>query len=198
MFTSHRQSPFSFFHLDLDERLDSLCPRSSPSEIIINVPKIHELLEGVTARIHLGRPGGAPVAIFNPALATLQQHLDNLDQIQVTPRDVQCATDYIKRAIEFYPDEAARENAIKGIFDAGVGQGGDWDTRLNWADGIKPDCCWWYKEFLTMVLELKNMLGLDGNPMLQAIIDYSKIVSHKKVRLSPSVHFDSMAYLLLN
>ena len=62
-----------------------------------------------------------------------------------------------------------------------VGQDGNWNTQLNWAGGIKPDCCWWYKEFLIAVLELKNIVGLVGNPVLQAIVDYSKMISQEKV-----------------
>ena len=121
------------------------------------------------------------MAIFNPALATLQRRLDNLDQVQVDRIDVKYATDYLKQAIKFYADEQTREEAIKETVDVAVGQDGDWGTQLNWADGIKPACCWWHEEFLTMVLELKNILGLAGNPTLQAIIDYSKIVSQEKV-----------------
>ncbi|KIM43858.1 hypothetical protein M413DRAFT_26148 [Hebeloma cylindrosporum] len=75
---------------DLGERLDSLRPASSSSEIINNSTK---LLTCDAARIHLGRPGGAPVAIFNPALATLQHHLD---QVQVTSADVYNNGKYIK------------------------------------------------------------------------------------------------------
>jgi len=181
LFTPHRQSLFSFSRLDLRKRLDSLRPASSPLEIIGNVTKIHELLEGVAARIYLGRPSGAPAAIFNPALATLQHRLDHLDQVKVTRQDVMHAADYLNQAIRFYSDETDREKALKGLLDIAVGQGGSWNTQLNWADSIKPDCCWWHKEFLIMVLELKNTVGLAGNPVLQAIVDYSKIISQEKV-----------------
>jgi len=68
---------------------------------MMNVPKIHELLEGVTSRIHLSRPFGVPATILNPALATPHQRLDNLGQIQVTLRDVWRASDYFRQAIKF-------------------------------------------------------------------------------------------------
>ena len=89
LLTPHRQSLFSFLRLDFGKRLDSLRSTSSPSEIIGSVTKKRELLEGVATHIYLGRPGGAPAAVFNPALATLQHRLDHLDQVKVTRQDVQ-------------------------------------------------------------------------------------------------------------
>ena len=188
LLTFHRQPLFSLLRLDLGNRLDSLRPASSPSEIIGSVTKIRELLEGVATHIYLGRPSGAPAAIFNPALATLQHRLDHLDHVNVTRQDVMHAADYLNQAIGFYSDETGREKALQGLLDVAVDQGGSWNKQLSWADGIKPDCCWWHKDFLTMVLELKNTVGLAGNPVLQAIVDYSKIISQEKVRYAPSAH----------
>ncbi|KAF8956121.1 hypothetical protein BDZ97DRAFT_1672053 [Flammula alnicola] len=177
-----RQSPFSFLHLDLRKHIDSLCPAYSPSETIGSITKIRELLEGVNTRVYLGRPGGAPAAIFNPALAALQRRLDHLDQVQVTCQDVTHATDYLNLAMKIYDNETARESAIQESVDAAVGLDGGWNVELNWADDIEPDCCWWHEGFLIMVLELKNVVGLDGNPLLQAIVDYGKIISQEKYR----------------
>ena len=149
---------------------------------------MRELLEGVSTRIYLGRPSGVPAAIFNPALAILQHRLDHLDHVNATRQDVMHAADYLNHAIGFYSDETSREKALQGLLDVAVDQGGSWNKQLSWADGIKPDCCWWHKEFLTTVLELKNTVGLAGNPVLQAIVDYSKIISQEKVRYAPSAH----------
>lgn len=194
--TYHRQSFFSYLLIDLDERLDSLCPPFSPSETVGSPARIRELLEGTRSRIHLGRPGGAPAAIFNPALATLQQRLDGLDQVQVTRQDVEHAASYLKTAIEFYPDDSSRQMAIQEIVDVAVGQGGSWlNTWFSCADRIQPNCSWRHEEFLVMTLELKNVIGLAGNPILQAIVDYSKVVSQLKVRHPLSAHLDIMAYL---
>ena len=160
LLTPHRQSLFSFLRLDLGKRLDSLRPASSPSEIIGSVTKIRELLEGVAAHIYLGRPSGAPVAIFNPALATLQHRLDHLDQVKVTRQDVIHAADYFNQAIGFYSDETGRKKALKGLFDIAVDQGGSSNTQLNWAGGIKPDCCWWHKEFLIWYWSTRTLWAL--------------------------------------
>jgi len=192
--TPRGQSPFSFLCLDLSECIDSLCPTFSPSDTIASVPKIRELIEGDKAHVYLGRPGGAPAAIFNPALAALQRRLDHLDQIKVTRQDVTHAMDYLNLAIKIYDDEAACESAVKESINTAVGRDGSWDKELDWADGIKPDCCWWHKEFIITLLELKNVVGLIGNPILQAIVDYGKIISQKKVRCPLSAHLDTMAY----
>ena len=48
-------------------------------------------------------------AIFNPTLAALQQSLQNLDQIEVSPQEVVRAADYLHCAVKYYDDEGARE-----------------------------------------------------------------------------------------
>ena len=58
--------------------------------------------------------------------------------------------------------ETGGEKAFKRLLDVAVDQGVSWNKQLNWADGTKRNC-FWHKEFLIMVLELKNTVGLDGN-----------------------------------
>ena len=64
----------------LDERLNRLSPAPSPSDIVHSSHRLTDLLGGDKPPIHLGRPGGAPAVIFNPALAIFQQRLDHLEQ----------------------------------------------------------------------------------------------------------------------
>ncbi|KAG5649767.1 hypothetical protein H0H81_002109 [Sphagnurus paluster] len=165
---------------DLGNRIASLRPTSSPSETVSNVGKIRQLIEGEKAHVHVGRPGGAPAAIFNLALAALQSRLENLRDVEVDFRDIANAADYLDRATKTYDDEAAREKAIQDCIDIAVGQRGEWNAKLEWADAIKPRCAWWHKLFLMIVLELKNIKGLSGNPSLQSLVDYGKIISHMK------------------
>ncbi|KIM45609.1 hypothetical protein M413DRAFT_24776 [Hebeloma cylindrosporum] len=178
--------PLLSFHKKLHEnvgtRFGSLIPNYSPSDIIGSVAKVNEVFGGINPRIYLGRPSGAPAAIFNWALATLQHRLDHLEEVQVAPQDIGCAAKYLNVAIEFYDDERVRENAIKESIDVALGEEGSWNTQLNWADGIKPRCGWWHKGFLTTLLELKNTVGLAGNPILQAVIGYGKIISQTKYK----------------
>jgi len=133
--------------------------------------------------------------IFNPALAILQQRLDHLEQVPVSRLEVERAAKYLQCAVTFYKDETHRQDAIKKLVDEAIGEEGKWTLPLGWADGIKPDGSWWYDEFLTLVLELKNTLGLSGDALLQAVVDYSKIVSREKVRYPISVALNPVAYL---
>lgn len=180
--TSHRCSPFSFPPLALDERLNRLSLAPSPLDIIHSSHRLADLLGGDKPPIHLGRPGGVPAVIFNPALAILQQRLDHLEQVPVFRSDIERAAKYLRCAVTFYGDEARRQDAIQELVDEAIGKKGEWGLTLGWADNIKPDGSWWYDVFLILVLELKNTLGLSGDALLQAVVDYSKIVSRGKVR----------------
>jgi len=165
----------------LDDHLKCLPPPSSPLDLVHSPHKLAELLGGEMPSIHLGRPGGAPVAIFNPALATLQRSLDNLEEVQVSHSEIERAAKYLRYAVAFYEDEAHRQRAIKELINEAIGEKVEWGYALSWADNIKPSGSWRYDSFLILFLELKNTLGLSGDALLQAVIDYSKIVSRDKV-----------------
>ncbi|KAJ3508829.1 hypothetical protein NLJ89_g5539 [Agrocybe chaxingu] len=166
----------------LDERLNGLPPRYSPSDIV-KMPKIQaQILGGDKPLIHLGRPGGVPATIFNPALATLQQRLDDLEKVEVDCQEIERAAKYIQRTVEFHEDEAHLQKEIQDLLDQAIGENGSWGCILDWADNIKPDCAWWRQKFLILALELKNTLGLSGDALFQAVIVYSKVVSREQYK----------------
>ena len=152
-------------------------PAGSPSELVRSSRKLADLLGSETTPIHLGRPGEVPVVIFNPALASLQWHLNNLEDVQVFRSEVERAAKYLRCAVAFYRDEILRQNAMKELVDEAIGEKGEWGCTLSWADNIKPGGSWWYGIFLLLALELKNTLGLSGDALFQAVFDYSKIIS---------------------
>ncbi|KAF8962089.1 hypothetical protein BDZ97DRAFT_1156495 [Flammula alnicola] len=168
----------------LDERLNRLLLIPSPLDIVHSPEKLADLLGGDEPLIHLGRPGGAPAALFNPALAILQQNLEHLEQVQVCRADVVRAAEYVRCAVAFYDDddEGRRQRAIKELIDRAIGEKGEWRFAVGWADNIEPGGGWWYDAFLTLVLELKNTVGLAGDALLQAVIDYSKVVPREKYK----------------
>ncbi|KAF8340881.1 hypothetical protein F5887DRAFT_1225861 [Amanita rubescens] len=153
----------------LDERLNRLPPTPSPSDIDHSSHRLADLLGGDHPSIHLGR-------------TCLQQRLGHLEELPVSRSDVERAAKYLRCAITFYEDEARHQDAIRGLVDEAIGQNGEWGLALGWADNIKPDGSWWYDVFLVLVLELKNTLGLSGDALLQALVDYSKIVSRQKFK----------------
>ena len=127
----------------------------------------------------------------------LQRRLDHLEQVHVSRQEVERAAQYLRCAVAFYDNEGLRQKAIKDLVDDAIGEAGDWGRSLDWADKIKPDGGWWYDTFLILVLELKNALGLSGDALLQAVIDYSKIVSREKVRFPISASSNPVAHLCL-
>ena len=120
--------------------------------------------------------------ISNPALAILQRSLGHLEELSVSRSEVERAAQYLRCAVTFYEDKAHFQKAIRGLVDEAIGQKGEWGLALGWADNIKSDGSWWCDAFLILVLELKNTLGLSGDALFRAVVDYSKIVSRQKVR----------------
>lgn len=114
----------------------------------------------------------------------MQQSLDDLSQVEVSEDEVSLAATYILCAVKFYDREEARQDAISDLVNVAIGRTGDWGRSVNMAplNDIKPDRCWWHDTFLILVLELKNSLGLSGDALFQAVVDYSKIVSRDLVR----------------
>jgi hypothetical protein len=120
--------------------------------------------------------------IFNPALAILQQRLEHLERVDVSRPEVDHAAKYLHCSVQFYKDESTRESAVKEIINKAIGEAGKWGCHINLAHSrIKPDGCWWHDVFLILVLELKNSLGLSGDALYQAVVDYTKIVSGDEV-----------------
>lgn len=75
---------FLIYAIALNERLNKLSPGPSPSDIVSSPDKLADVFGGETHDIYLDRRGGAPAMIFNPVLATLQQRLDHLEQVEVS------------------------------------------------------------------------------------------------------------------
>lgn len=130
-------------------------------------------------RVYLDR---VPVAMFSLPLARFQQRLNSLDKIEVSHIDMENAVRFLGTAIDFFENEKQCLAAISGQIDFLVGQRGKWEQVLEWANGIKPNGGWWHKDFLTVLLELKNVVGLGGDAALQATVGYSKIISQERVR----------------
>ena len=121
-----------------------------------------------------------PVALFNDILARFQARLEKNDD-EVFSHDVTQAGKYIDFATTFYVDEKVRQAEIRKIMDTALGLPGQWGEALKWADGIKPDGYWFMRDFLSIVLELKNSPGIYGDPLLQCIVDFGKIIASSKV-----------------
>ena len=131
-------------------------------------------------------------------LTALQQRLENLDQVEVSCHEVARATNDLCASNAYYAVDGARELAIKGIIDE-TGGTVEWkkEVKLDGGKIIKPDRYEKLRDFFIAIYELKNTLGIHGDAHLQAILDYSKIVTQNKVRMSHLHPFEPLAYLCL-
>jgi len=130
--------------------------------------------------------------MFSPQLAKLQQHLDNLEAVNFTRADIHYATQLLGNAVEWYKTEEDHQRNTKSGIDSLIGEPGKWEENhdwpsLEWADRTRPAAAWWHNDFAVVILELKNTSGIGGDAILQAVVDYCKIITSEKVRVMPSV-----------
>lgn len=121
--------------------------------------------------------------MFSPLLAALQRRLLDLDHVDVTLQDITYASSFLSATVQFYDDEAQRQAAIKPQVNNLMGTAGIWVKKLEWLSNIEPDAIWWQEQdkFATGILELKNVHGVSGDPFVQSLADYSKIVANSRV-----------------
>ncbi|EGO20791.1 hypothetical protein SERLADRAFT_477272 [Serpula lacrymans var. lacrymans S7.9] len=115
--------------------------------------------------------------MFSPPLAHLQRALAELGDLEVTEHDVSHASSFLSSTIMSYHNEDSRRNAIRQHVDHLMGEPGQWEERLDRVGNIQPDASWWQGEFPVTILKLKNAPGIGGDPFVQSLADYSKIVS---------------------
>ncbi|PPR07054.1 hypothetical protein CVT26_005255 [Gymnopilus dilepis] len=180
----------------LNRNFDSLSSLPSPSEAVMDAQRLAEVFGGAEPRIHVGRPGGAPAVIFNPVLAALQQTLNDLGQVEIFENDVSLAASFILACVEFYDSDEQRQDALRDLLDSAMRMPGYWGESFDFGahtEAVKLDCAWWYHGFLVLALVLKDCLGLQGDASSQAILEYSKIISHDKYKpFRPYCNFPSI------
>ena len=191
----------------LNEHLDALSLQiPSPSEVITSASTLAQVFGGEHALIHIGQPGGAPAVIFNPILAALQQKLDHLEQIQVSVSDINHAAQYIRSVVKFHGSEEEFQNNIKESVTNAIGSTGIWERCITLKPGSKAkgtkfilNASWFHDMLPILILELKNLSGVGGDALFQAVLGYSKIVLRDEVHRSMShlCCFKPCAYLCL-
>ncbi|KDR71453.1 hypothetical protein GALMADRAFT_253758 [Galerina marginata CBS 339.88] len=160
----------------LNECLNNRLSLPSPSDLVKDPRRLKMVFGGEEPDIHVGRPGGAPAVIFSPVLAALQQSFDDLEKVDVSEGEAFLAANYIRCATKFYDREDLRQEAIKELVNAALGGADEWGISIDKApvNDVAPDCYWWYDMFVILVLELKDSLGLSGDALSQAVLDYTR------------------------
>ncbi|KAF6750431.1 hypothetical protein DFP72DRAFT_1072434 [Ephemerocybe angulata] len=157
---------------DLDDKVKNKLPsKSSPSEII-NSPS--ELGAFFAQNVYRNQ---VPAALFNDALGRLQQRLEKDDAIP-DEGTVEMASICIAQAMNTYDDEETYQNRMKLIVEEVLGRA---TGKAGFADDFEPGAWHWRSNgFFSMILELKNVPGINGDPIFQGIADLSKIISSAK------------------
>jgi hypothetical protein len=160
-----------FRDLEHDSQIKRFANAPSPSTASTN-PK---LCYTGSIRICAGRPAsqhGPSNALLDPHLARLAHDLRNLEQIEVASSMIDVALRLLNACAEFYNNEKTREQAIRLMLEE-IFPDRNWQDRSVASGGAKPEAYW----LLSLIFELKNERGNNGDPETQAIIDYVKILS---------------------
>ncbi|KAK7447112.1 hypothetical protein VKT23_013751 [Stygiomarasmius scandens] len=154
--------------------LESLATAPSPSSGSHNPESCYTGPSGARG----GRPAtyhGPSNALFDPYLAQLSHELRNLHLVEVTSEVIHAAYRLLTISANFYPDDSARGQAVQLILRE-IFPGGVWQTRI--ANGQAKPVAFW---LLSLIFELKNEKGNGGDPEVQTILDYIKILSDEEL-----------------
>ncbi|KAF4586492.1 Oligosaccharide translocation protein rft1 [Pleurotus pulmonarius] len=167
---------------DLGRRISKLSDNPSPPSIVGSAADLKKFLDADGHPVCIDH---VPATMFSPLLAALQRKLSDLEHVDVTLQDITYASSFLSATVQFYDDEAQRQTAIKPQVNNLMGMAGIWVTKLEWLGNIEPDAIWWQGQgkFATGILELNNVHGVGGDPFVQSLADYSKIVASS--RLAP-------------
>ncbi|KAF9648791.1 hypothetical protein BDM02DRAFT_3114786 [Thelephora ganbajun] len=150
----------------------------SPSESVRSAAAVKEIVSGPSGPRY-GRPShlfGPPTALFSEPLALLKYDLEHLESFEPDPMTLDRAFELVVGATDFYDGEGKREVALKPILQGLLV--GDSQWQMPTAGGTaKQDGIWFKGPFGYLIAELKNEPGLGGDPFLQGLVVYAKIIT---------------------
>ena len=157
-----------------------------PSDCVKNFANIKAAVTSSTGPRY-GRPSdrfGPPTALFSKPLAMLRYNLEHLDKLTPDHGTITPAFDFVTTGAAFFDDEEKRGEVLQKLLKSLLGRDAQWQTPI--AGGTaKPGGVWFEGPFVYLIFELKNEPGLGGDPLLQSLAVYSKIVPQEQV----SSHF---------
>jgi len=137
-----------------------------------------------------GRPSdrfGPPTALFSRTLAGLRYDLEHLEALTPPKETIPYAFQLVSYSAEFFDDEDRREQNLRNILKALLPGQSKWQEPMV-GGAIMPGGVWFERCAAYMILQLKNEPGLGGDPFLQCLAVYSKIIQQKEVSpRSPSL-----------
>jgi len=130
-----------------------------------------------------GRPSdrfGPPTALFNDALAGLQYDLEHLEALTPQKANISHAFELVSRSAGFFHIEDRREENLRETLKNLLPGESKWKEKMA-GGAIIPDGVWFEGSAVYMIFELKNEPGLGGDPSLQCLAVYSRIIQQKEV-----------------
>ena len=129
-----------------------------------------------------GRPShrfGPPTALFSEPLAFLRHDLGHLEPFLPDSATLDLALELLTSSAGLFYERCQRETALRPILRRLLI--GDSRWRKPTADETEPYGVWLEGPFAYLIIELKNEQGLEGDPFLQGLLAYGKIVTRQSV-----------------
>ena len=158
----------------------------SPSDSVKSPTAIKGAVDRPTGPRY-GRPSnrfGPPTALFSRELALLKHDLEHLEAFTPHSKTADHTFNLIEHAANFFDDGGVREIALRPILEKLLVGKSQWQTQFA-GRSTKSDGVWLEEFFVYLIVEIKNESGLGGDPFLQGLVVYSKILAQEKVP-SPS------------
>ena len=130
-----------------------------------------------------GRPSdrfGPPTALFSKPLALLKRELGHLESFTPDAGTLEKVFQLIAISTNSYGDEKLRETVLRPALESLLSGDIKWQQPTP-DKAAKPEGAWFEGIFTYLILELKNEQGLSGDPFLQGLITYGKIISQENV-----------------
>ena len=110
----------------------------------------------------------------------MQYDLEHLEALTPPHTTIPHAYDLVSHSAGFFDEEDVRESTLQVILATLLSGSCTW--RRSMADGtVKPGRVWFEGSFVYLIFELKNELELGGDPFLQGLAVYNKIIKRNEV-----------------
>ena len=159
---------------------------SSPSESIKSPSTIKNAVDTSTGPRY-GRPAerfGPPAVLFSQPLALLSYDLEHLETFTPNAVIASYASDFISNTTTFFRNDGEKEASLRSTLEKLLIGTAEWQRGLE-GGTAKPGGVWHEDLFAYLIVGIKNEPGLGGDPFLQSLIVYNKILAQQLV-LPPS------------
>jgi hypothetical protein len=164
----------------------------SPSDSVTSAAAVGKAIKDDNGPRY-GRPSdryGPPTALFSEPLALLKYDLEHLEQFIPDDSTLDNTFEFVVAASDSFNNESQRAAVLNVPLENLLPGDCRWQKPIA-GGSAKPHGVWLSGPFAYLILELKNEPGLDGDPFLQGLVVYSKVVAQEAVR-SPIPHISKM------